>query len=95
VIVHHQLKPEDFGVPAATLEDLRGGDREESVEIFLGILNGDKGPRRDIVLVNASAALVAAGRAHDFVEGMELAAQSIDSGAAVRKLEHLRAFTQN
>jgi anthranilate phosphoribosyltransferase len=95
VIVHHQLRPEDFGVATATLDDLRGGDRQQSVEIFLGILNGQKGPKRDIVLVNAAAALVAAGRAHDFAEGMELARQSIDSGAAMQKLEHLRMFTKN
>ncbi len=94
VIVHHQLRPEDFGVPTATLRDLQGGDPAQCAEISLRILNGEKGPRRDIVLVNTAAALVAAGRAQDFLEGVSLAAQSIDSGAAFHKLEELRAFTK-
>jgi anthranilate phosphoribosyltransferase len=95
VIVHHQVRPEDFGVPTASLDELQGGDRDQCVAISIGILNGEKGPRRDIVLVNAAAALVAAGRAQDFLDGMSLAAQSIDSGAALRKLEELRAFSKN
>jgi len=87
------LRPEDFGVPLARLEDLRGGDVSANRDIALQILSGEKGPERDIVLVNSSAALVAAGRAGDFREGMGVAAQSIDSGAAREKLEQLVRFT--
>lgn len=93
-IAHHTLTPGDFGVPLASLEDLRGGDSAENAAITRLILNGQTGPRRDIVLVNAAAALVAAGKASDLREGMTLAAGSIDSGAARRKAEDLAAFTR-
>ncbi len=88
------VTPEDFGVPQARPEDLRGGDRKVNCEIARAVLSGARGPQRDIVLVNASAALVAAGLARDFAEGMQRASESVDSGAAWRKLEHLRSVTQ-
>jgi anthranilate phosphoribosyltransferase len=87
------LDPGMFGVLVAKLDDLRGGEVAVNREIALSVLAGEKGPRRDIVLVNASVALVAAGRARDFVEGMALGAASIDSGAARRKLKQLVEFT--
>jgi len=87
-----ELNPADFGVEFATPEDLRGGDREENLAIASAVLDGVPGPQRDIVLVNASAALVAAGRAESFREGMRLAAGSIDSGAARVKVAALRAW---
>jgi len=87
-----ELNPEDFGVGLVTPEDLRGGDREENLAIANEVLDGAAGPQRDIVLVNASAALVAAGRAETFREGMRLAASSIDSGAARAKVAALRAW---
>jgi anthranilate phosphoribosyltransferase len=80
------LTPEDFGVPRATLDQLRGGGREENRAIALGVLGGGQGPHRDLVLVNAALALVAAGRAGNPREGMLRAAESIGSGAAKRKL---------
>jgi anthranilate phosphoribosyltransferase len=83
------VRPEDFGVSRATIADLRGGDREENAEIIRRILAGEPGPRRDIVLVNAGAALVAGGRVRDFKEGVQLASHSIDGGAARGKLEAL------
>jgi anthranilate phosphoribosyltransferase len=88
------LTPDDFGVPAARPADLTGGDRERNCAIAREILDGARGPQRDIVLVNAAAALVAAGRAHDFREGVAMAAGAIDSGAALRKVEELARFTQ-
>jgi anthranilate phosphoribosyltransferase len=88
------LTPDDFGVPAASPADLTGGDRERNCAIAREILDGARGPQRDIVLVNAAAALVAAGRAHDFREGVAMAAGAIDSGAALRKVEELARFTQ-
>ena len=90
----HTLTPAQFGVEVARLEDLRGGDRERNYAIARAVLEGVRGPQRDIVLVNASAAMVAAGRARDFVEGVALAAAAIDSGAAMRKVEGLARFTK-
>ncbi len=86
-------QPEDFGLRRAPKEALRGGDTAENARIIRAILNGEQGPRRDLVLMNASAALVAAGRAGDFLEGVALARESIDSGAARAKLDRFIAFT--
>lgn len=88
----YTVTPDDFGLPAASAEDLRGGDAAVNERIARDILAGVRGPRRDIVLANAAAALVAAGKARHFREGVALAADSIDSGAARRKLEELAAF---
>ncbi len=87
--------PSDFGVQPATAASLVGGDRAANCRIVQEVLRGDAGPRRDIVLVNAAAALVAAGAARDISEGMRVAAQSLDSGAARKKVEQLAQFTQN
>jgi anthranilate phosphoribosyltransferase len=89
------VTPEDFGVPRAQPGDLKGGGREANCRIARETLAGAAGAYRDIVLVNAAAALVAAGRASDFREGMDLARRSIDSGNARRKAEELAAFTQS
>jgi anthranilate phosphoribosyltransferase len=83
------VRPEDFGMPRATIKDLQGGDREQNAQIIRMLLEGESGPRRDIVLMNAAAALVAGARARDLKEGVALAAQSIDEGAARRKLAAL------
>src|SRR5207249_50365 len=76
------VRPEDFGLARASIRDLRGGDREQNAEIIRTILGGEPGPRRDIVLMNAAAALVVGAKARDLKEGVELAARSIDGGAA-------------
>jgi len=83
------VRPEDLGMTRATIKDLQGGDREQNAQIIRMLLEGEAGPRRDIVLMNAAAALVAGARARDLKEGVGLAAQSIDGGAARRKLESL------
>ncbi len=88
------VRPEDFGMPRASIKDLQGGDREQNAQIIRGLLDGESGPRRDIVLMNAAAALVAGGRARDLKEGVGLAAQSIDDGGARGKLELLVALSQ-
>jgi len=78
-------------VQPATLADLRGGDKFANAEIIRRILRGEeRGPKRDAVLVNASAALFVAGKAKSLVEGWELAAETIDSGNAQAKLEELK-----
>jgi anthranilate phosphoribosyltransferase len=93
VVRTSRVHPEDFGMPRAAIGDLQGGDRQENAEIIRRILGGEAGPRRDIVLMNAAAALVAGGKAADFKSGVALAAQSIDSHAALRKLQALVALS--
>ena len=88
------VRPEDFGVSRAAVGDLMGGDREQNAEIIRRVLSGEPGPKRDIVVVNAAAALVAGGRARDFKEGAQQAEQSIDRGAARGKLEALAELSQ-
>jgi anthranilate phosphoribosyltransferase len=86
------LEPGDFAVQTAKTEDLRGGDREVNLGIANSVLAGERGPQRDIVLVNAAAALVAAGGAETFLEGMALGVVSIDSGAARSRVQALAEF---
>jgi anthranilate phosphoribosyltransferase len=74
------------------LQDISGGDARENAAIIRAVLAGEKSPRRDVVLMNAAAALVAAGRADHIAEAIPLAALSIDSGAAAGKLEALVRF---
>jgi len=88
------ITPEQFFGKRANPLDLVGGDPEANAEITKKILEGEKGPKRNVILINASAALVAAGKAKDFPEGIKLAENSIDKGAAIEKLEELVRFTQ-
>ena len=88
-----EWSPSDFGVEQASASDLAGGDSVVNREIATSILRCSRGEQRDIVLVNAAAALVAAGLANDLLEGMEQAAESVDSGAAMDKVEQLASFT--
>ena len=81
------ITPEDFGFARCSKEDLKGGSPAENAEITRGILKGDKGPRREAVLMNAGAALYIGGKAGSMKEGIELAAQLIDSGKALETLE--------
>jgi anthranilate phosphoribosyltransferase len=95
VVRNSRVRPEDFGLGRASIRDLQGGDRGENAQIIRLVLGGEPGPRRDIVLMNASAALVAGGKARDLKEGVALASQSIDSGAAAAKLEALVKRSQS
>jgi anthranilate phosphoribosyltransferase len=88
------VRPEDFGIPRAAIADLRGGDREQNAEIIRDLLAGEMGPRRDIVLINAAAALVAGARARDLKDGIALATESIDSGRARSALDSLVALSR-
>lgn len=87
------FSPEDLGVRRCSMEELRGGDAVGNAEIVRSILTGGKGPKRDIVLLNAAFGLVSAGKASDPADGYRLAAESIDSGRALRQLERLIALT--
>jgi anthranilate phosphoribosyltransferase len=89
------LDPLELGLPRATLSDLEGGEAAENATIVRAVLDGEPGPRRDVVLLNAAAGLVAGKLAAALPEGLSLAAQSIDSGAARAKLEGLVAFTNS
>lgn len=95
----YTITPEDFGLRRAPLDAIRGGDAKDNAEIIHKVLGRSllyrpHGPHREIVLANAAAALVAAGKAADFVEGVRRAADSIDSGAARDRLEALVAFSR-
>jgi len=94
-IKNYELRPEDFNLPLAKIEDLQGGDAEESAKIALEILKGRKFPPRDIVLLNSGCAIYAADKAGDIKQGIEMAEESIDSGKALKKLEELREFTKD
>jgi anthranilate phosphoribosyltransferase len=96
----YTVVPEDFGLRRAPLEAIRGGDVARNAEIIHQTLGGtlvphEHGPHRDIVLANAAGALVAARRATDYLDGVRLAAESIDCGAARAKLDALVAFSQS
>lgn len=90
----YRVTPEKFGIKRSRLDCLKGGNTAENADIVLSILEGERSPRRDVVLVNASAALVCGGKAKDFREGVKLAAESIDSGKALDKLLKLIKFTK-
>ncbi len=83
------VSPEDFGFKRATLDDISGGTAEENAAITREILKGQKGPKRDMVLMNAALTLVVAGKTADLKEAAEMARETIDSGDAFRKLEQI------
>jgi anthranilate phosphoribosyltransferase len=87
-----KITPEMAGLPRATLDQFVGGDVEINARLLFDVLTGVPGARRDIVLLNAAAALVAAGLAADLKEGVGLGAEAIDSGQAAATLEKLRRF---
>lgn len=86
--------PADFGIQPASLEDLKGDDPEANAATFYAILDGEAGPRRDIVVANAAAALLLAQRFGDLKDAVAAAIESIDSGAARQKFDQLKEFTK-
>jgi anthranilate phosphoribosyltransferase len=89
----YEVTPEECDLPRATLEDIAGGDAALNAQLIRDVLAGKKSPRRDVVLLNAGAALVAAGRADHLRDAVPLAAKAIDSGAAAEKLQSLIVFS--
>ncbi|MGB6010930.1 MAG: anthranilate phosphoribosyltransferase, partial [Desulfobacterales bacterium] len=90
----YDIFPEQFFGQKANSKDLLGGDPEENAKITRNILDGKTGPQRNVVLINAAAALVAAGAANDLKQGIRLAETSIDEGAAAEKMKALIQYTQ-
>jgi anthranilate phosphoribosyltransferase len=88
------VTPESVGIARATIADVAGGNAEENAGIVRAILGGESGPRRDIVLLNAAAALLAAGKAADLAEGVAQARESVESGRALGALEELVEISQ-
>jgi anthranilate phosphoribosyltransferase len=91
----YELDPTTLGFEGAHISDLLGGDASRNAEIMRGVLSGDmQNAKRDVVLLNAAAALVVGGMTDELAEGVEIARQSIDSGAALSKLEGLVSYSQ-
>lgn len=88
------ITPEDFGFVRAGVDSIRGGDARQNADIIREVLDGEKGPKRDMVLLNAGAAFAAAGLDPDIEKGIQRAIDSIDSGRAKEKLNGLIDFTQ-
>ncbi|MFH0845362.1 MAG: anthranilate phosphoribosyltransferase [Pseudomonadota bacterium] len=88
------MRPEDYGLKKATPDSIRGGNARENAGIICELLDGGKGPKRDMVLLNAAAAFLAVSLDDDFKQGIERAKDSIDSGRAREKLDSLVKFTQ-
>ena len=93
-IRNYQIKPEDFGLRKATLDDLRGGTAGENAQILLGILNGEPGPKRDMAVLNAGCAIYTAEKAKSIEEAIVFAEESIDSGKALKKLQQLKEYSK-
>ncbi len=89
------ITPEDFGFTRASIDSIKGGAAQENADIIRKILGGEKGPKRDMVLLNAGAAFAAAGLSPDIAAGIQRAKESIDSGKAKEKLNELILFTQS
>ncbi len=94
-VTTHTLSPEELGLKRCPSEELQGGTPEECAAILRKILQGEKGPKRDVVLLNSGAALCVSGVADSVPRGMQLAAESIDSGKAREKLELLIQITND
>jgi anthranilate phosphoribosyltransferase len=88
-----EISPKDAGLPLAKAEDLRGGDAAQNAEALLAVLRGEKTPFRDVAVLNAGAALIVAGKAKTLADGVAMAQQAIDSGAAKARLDRLIAVS--
>lgn len=94
VVRTYDITPEELGLSRYPLEDILGGDALDNAQIIRGVLSGERGARRDIVLANAGACIYTAGSAADLAEGVRMAAHIVDSGLALNKLEQLIRITE-
>ncbi len=92
-VISYDVTPEEFGFPMAKPPDLEGGDLATNVKIFTNILDGQQGPKRDVVVINSAYALYISGKVRNINDGIALAQDSIDSGKAWKKLNDLKEFT--
>jgi anthranilate phosphoribosyltransferase len=88
------VSPEDFGLPEASLDSLKGGNAKENAELLRSVLSGVPGPQQDVVLMNTAAVLMAGDKIRTFQQGASMAKEAIDSGRALQKLEQLVEFSQ-
>ncbi len=95
VLPPYEISPGDFGFKEAGLAEIKGGEPEENAEMVRRLLSGEKGPRRDVVIMNAAAALVAGNQAPDLKEGTRIAEEAVDSGRALEKLDRLIKLSQS
>ena len=91
----YEISPQHFGFKEASLVEIKGGKPEENAEMLRRLLGGEKGPRREVVVMNAAAALVAANQAANLKEGVAIAQKVIDSGRALEKLDQLVRLSQS
>ena len=94
-IKNYEVTPEEFGLPRAKPDSLKGGTVKDNAELLRSILSGKKGAQRDIVLMNAAAALLAGDKVTTLGQGITLAEQAIDNGKALQKVEELISFSHN
>src|SRR3990170_2288001 len=94
-ITEYSISPQDAGLPIAAADAIRGGTPEQNAAVLAATLKGERGPMRDVVLLNAAAALMAADAVRDLREGARVAQESIDSGAAARRLAEWANFTRS
>ncbi|MCK4947249.1 MAG: anthranilate phosphoribosyltransferase [Candidatus Aureabacteria bacterium] len=93
-VSNYEFNPEEFGIKKGSIDDIKGGYVEENVKTAFSILKGERSARRDIVILNAAAAIICGAAARDFKEGITAAENSIDSGAALKKLNRLIEYTR-
>jgi anthranilate phosphoribosyltransferase len=94
VVHEREIDPVELGIPRCSTEELRGGTPQDNAEAIHDVFRGDDGGRRSAILLNAAGAIAAAGHADDLREGLELAREAVDSGAAAARLEELIAFSR-
>jgi anthranilate phosphoribosyltransferase len=94
-VENYFIRPEDFGIMKSGIDSIRGGTKEDNAAITLSLLQGEKGPKRDMVIMNAAAALMVSGRAGDFQTGIEMTEEAIDSGKALQKLREFIKITNS
>ncbi len=92
-IVFYDIDPQELEIPSAVLEDFKGGGKEENAQILQAVLQSQKGPKRDIVLINVAYGLYVAGAVRNITAGLRMAEHAIDSGRAYKKLQELKEFT--
>lgn len=92
-IKEYVIEPNEFNIQTTKIDDIKGGSIEDNVRIAIDVLNGEKGPKRDVVILNAGAAIYVGKRAKSLADGIECAKDSIDSGKALEKLNLLQEMT--